>query len=352
MNIYLLVSVSRFNALILSKGVNEYIRVKNEDCGISFLIDNKDAWKGAVILPTSDMAEKSLDAHFNELIEYYVFPNACQQGVVGTFMNKQLQVVLASESGLHVPISFRHRRDEKLPNDIIYPCVVKPQNSTTGQKGTLHICYNDTEILHAEETLHANDFLVQQYIDKEYELLLIGCRFPDGRIWLPGVFRKERWFNRGDDATYGLITTKVENLFSRQAEVCTFLERLDYYGPFSIEFGVKSGISYFYEINLRNDGTSHYFYKAGIYIPYIYYLANMNMLKDADLVVPEVCYIFMDEFGDIMNMLKARISFRCWWYDLRHASVYKYFKAGDILPFLAITPRRIIATIYRFLKSD
>ena len=349
----LLVSISRFNAVTLSKGVKEYKRVKNEDYGISFLMDRKNIWKGAVIFPTSDLAEQALDAHFNELKGFYYFPHAGRQNAVGAFLDKQLQVKLASASGLHVPISFRHKRGEVLSNDIVFPCIVKPQNSTTGKKGIMHICHNSAEVQQAEEAMrHADDFLLQQYIDKEYELLLIGCRLPNGQVWLPGIFQKKRWYLRGGDASYGLITTQVDELFSQQMEVGAFLDKLGYYGPFSIEFGVEDNTPYFYEINLRNDGTSHYFYKAGICIPYIFYLANTNVLKEADLVVPKVHYTFIDEFGDIVNVRETRLSFRQWWHDLRYASAYKIFQAGDMKPFLAMMPRRVIALLYRSFKSN
>lgn len=350
----LLVSTSCFNAVTLSKGVKRHKRVDDEEQGVTFLLDKKEVWRDAVILPTSDKAESALDTHFDQLRLYYRFPHAGQQGAVGRLMGKRLQVEMAADSGLHVPATVRYRKGDPLPEGIVYPCIAKPQNSTTGQKEIMCACRNATELKQAVETPHhADDFLVQQYIDKEYEVLLIGCRLPDGRTWLPGAFKKERWYLKGGDASYGVISTQVDKFFPQQAEVCAFLERLGYYGPFSVEFGMMGGVLYFYEINLRNDGTSHYFHKAGIYVPYIYYLANMGTLEDAELTVPPSRnHTFIDEFGDLANMRKTKLSFRRWWYDLRHASSYKYFQAGDLKPFLAMAPRRIAASFYRLIKSN
>lgn len=349
----LLVSESCFNTVLLSRGVKEYKRVDSEALGISFLISRKEAWRNAVILPTSDKAESALDAHFNELAGYYRFPHAGKQGVVGALMGKQLQVKLAAEAGLYVPVTVRYKKGERLPEGIMYPCIVKPQNSTTGKKEILHKCQSKDEVLQAvTASRHIEDFLIQQYIDKEYEVLLIGCRLPDGRTWLPGVFKKERWYLKGGDASYGIITTKTEKYFSYLSEVYAFIERLGYYGPFSLEFGLMDGIPYFYEINLRNDGTSHYFHKAGIFVPYIYYRANTNTLKMDDLNMPETSYTFIDEFGDLTNMKATGLSFRRWFHDLRHASAYKYFCWGDIKPFLALAPRRIVAALFRIFKSN
>ncbi len=349
----LLVSESRFDTVLLSKGVKEYKRVDSEAQGVSFLISRKEAWRNAVILPTSDKAENALDAHFNKLAGYYRFPNAGKQGAVGSLMGKQLQVKLAEESGLHVPMTVRYKKGQRLPEGIIYPCIVKPQNSITGKKEILHKCQTKDEVLQAvTASRHAEDFLIQQYIDKEYEVLLIGCRLPDGRTWLPGAFQKKRWYLKGGDASYGIITTQTGKLFPHLSEVYAFLKRLDYYGPFSLEFGMMDGVPYFYEINLRNDGTSHYFHKAGIFVPYIYYRANTNTLKIDDLTIPETSYTFIDEFGDLVNMKAIGLSFRRWFHDLRHASAYKYFCRGDIKPFLALAPHRLAAALFHMFKSN
>ena len=113
------------------------------------------------------------------------------KGAVGSLMGKQLQVKLAEESGLHVPMTVRYKKGQRLPEGIIYPCIVKPQNSITGKKEILHKCQTKDEVLQAvTASRHAEDFLIQQYIDKEYEVLLIGCRLPDGRTELPGAFQK------------------------------------------------------------------------------------------------------------------------------------------------------------------
>ena len=350
----LLVSASRFNAVTLSKGVRKHKRVDDEEQGVAFLLGKKEEWREAVILPTSDKAESALDAHFDRLYPHYRFPHAGKQGAVGRLMDKRLQVEMAAEAGLHVPATVRYRKGDPLPEGIVYPCIAKPQNSTTGQKGIMRTCRDASELLRAVEVSHhADDFLVQQYIDKEYEVLLIGCRLPDGRTWLPGAFKKERWYLKGDDASYGVISTRVDEFFPQQAEVCTFLERLGYYGPFSVEFGVMDGVHYFYEINLRNDGTSHYFHKAGIFVPYIYYLANTGTLEETGLaVLPSRNHTFIDEFGDLVNLRETKLSFRQWWHDLRHALAYKYFQAGDLKPFLAMAPRRIAASLYRLIKSN
>ena len=83
---------------------------------------------------------------------------------------------------------------------------------------------------------------------------------PDHTILIPGVFKKLRW-DESNDGSYGyLMPFKYDNNYKA---IRLFLESINYVGLFSFEFGECEDILYFYEANLRNDGTSHYFYQSG-----------------------------------------------------------------------------------------
>lgn len=347
----LLVAESKFNAMLLSNWVKEYQIVDNETLGVEFLLKKKDEWHGATILPTSDKAESVLDNHYDQLKAFYFFPNAGKQGKVNFLMDKNRQVKIAAESGLFTPATFSYRINSEFPQNIVYPCIVKQQKSIVGAKSLLKICSNENELRSViENSKNTSDFLIQQYIDKEYDLLLIGCRLANGKTWCPGIFKKERWYLNGSDGSYGIISTLVENYFSQMNEVNDFLTALNYYGPFSIEFGVFNNKPYFYEINLRNDGTSHYFHNAGVYIPYIWYLANNNALRTEHLAISGKEYTFIDEFGDMINLVTTNLPIKKWIHDFKHASTYKYFVPYDIKPFLALAPRRLASSIYKMFK--
>lgn len=347
----LLVSTSRFNMVLLSHGVTNYQIIKTEKDGIDFLLKNKEQNQNAVVFPTSDKAESLLDIYFDDLKEIYIFPHTSFAGGVNAIMDKCLQVQLAKQAGLNTPETIFYTRGTKLPvKSIIYPCIIKQANSTTGQKKILKICYNEMDLKSAiASNHHTQDFVIQRFINKDYELLLIGCRMPNGDIWIPGVFKKLRWYLNGGDASFGIISTKVTQYFQQLKEVQTFLCELGYVGPFSIEFGIENNTPFFYEINLRNDGTSHYFHKAGIFIPYIYYLASINRLQVSDYAIRPIEYKFIDEFGDIVNLRATDLSVLQWLKDLKQAKVYKYYLKQDVKPFLAIAPRRILSSIYKLL---
>lgn len=344
----LLVEKNRLNSAIFSNAVSEYKIVHNEAQGVSFLIDKKDIWKNATIIPTSDNAVNILNKNFSSLSDYN-FPHSLGNSFE-LLLDKKIQTKIANESGITVPLTFEYRKGEKLPNNIIYPCIVKPQNSTTGKKFVMNECYTEKELLNAIHSVnHTNDFLIQQYVNKEYELLLIGCRFKNDQVWIPGIFKKERWYQKGNDGSYGIISTDVKKFYPNLDRIDDFLKKLNYYGPFSIEFGVVDNMPFFYEINMRNDGTSHYFHKAGIYIPYIYWLSNNIELETIDLNIERREYRFIDELGDFIN-IGANLSIKKWISELKTAMAYKYYDKSDLKPFLFLAPRRIIATIYKKIR--
>lgn len=346
----ILISNSRIDSILFSKYVKKYKIVDNEKEGIEYILRNKKEWSGSVIIPTSDGAESFLDNNLDNLKDFYSFPHSKKQGSVNRLMDKIKQVEIADKSGLYTPRTFSYSRGCNLPKNIKYPCLVKPQKSISGCKEAIKICKNKRELISAlNKPVFTTQFLIQQYINKDYELLLIGCRLPNGCLYIPGVFKKDRWYMEGNDASFGTISTDVSQYFSQLSEVESFINTMNFYGLFSIEFGVEKGKPYFYEINFRNDGTSHYFHKAGIYLPYIYFLSNIGCLEKKELRLKSSSYLFIDELGDFINLKSTNLSISEWFSNLREAKAYKYFSKHDILPFLLMLPRRVLATLYKMI---
>lgn len=348
-NTLLLVSCEKRNMILKSKAVKDYVVVTTEEEAMRWLLNHANEANGAVLLPTSDKAESLMDLHSEELGKFYSFPHAKHQGDITRMMDKDVQVEMAQKAGLNVPTTAYYQRGDSIPEGIAYPAIVKQERSTEGRKRKMLVCNEENDLMNAVEHLpETNDFLIQQYVRRNYELLLIGCRLSDGRVWMPAVFKKERWMLKGGDGSYGIISTKVNNFFQQIGEVKRLLEDMDYYGPFSIEFGVEQGKPYFYEVNMRNDGTSHYYYSLGVNVPYIYYLDRTGNLKESDLEVQDAEHFFIDEFGDMRNLFHG-LSLPRWISDLRKAKAFKYYWKGDNRPFRAQAPRSIVGSIYKML---
>lgn len=333
-----------------SRYVKDYIVVRSESEMVDILKNASVNGKKSVLIPTSDHIASALDINFNDLRNSYMFPHSSKQGDVTYYMKKDVQADIAKHAGLNVPYTVYYHRSDSIPHDIPYPVVVKQEQSIEGRKREMLICNNKTELEHAINFLSdTHEMLIQQFVNKEYELLMIGCRFSDAKIWIPAVFKKDRWMLNGGDGSYGIISTHINKWFNQYEEVKRMIMNMDYYGLFSIEFGVEKGKAFFYEVNLRNDGTSHYFNAAGIVMPYIYYLDCMGINTDRYLKLPEVEYHFIDEFGDLRNLFREHLTLKRWLRELKEAKAYKHHWHGDWAPLFTIAPKEILMAIARLI---
>ena len=112
-----------------------------------------------------------------------------------------------------------------------------------------------------------------------------------------------------------------------------FLEYIDYHGLFSVEYGLLDNKAYFFEVNLRNDGTSDYFRQAGANIPlaYVYSSAGLDYSHIPTKVQGKSLYI--DELFDVENVLTGKVSRRQWKQDMEQANVFKYYDKEDMEPY-------------------
>lgn len=137
---------------------------------------------------SSDMykcnAAQFVDSHEPALTRFYITPMRGAQ--LGTMMNKDAQCLLAQECGFTIPKSFIYKRGDQFPGDLEYPLLLKPVNSTHGEKSDIHICSNYHEVeISLLQTSSCPLFIVQEYIEKEYEINLIGVRTEHG-VYVPG----------------------------------------------------------------------------------------------------------------------------------------------------------------------
>ena len=334
----------------LSKYATHIKQIREVEEGIDFLLHQYPAQEASktVVIPTSDLIASVLDEHYGELSSRYIFPNAGGSVRLSTIMDKRLMTEMAAESGLTVPQTLEYVCGDVLPEAIPFPCMVKPAKSIEGSKSEMRVCQNMTELKAATANhFQGHKLLLQQYIEKEYDILLLGCRCPNGKVFLSGVFQKERWLLFGNDGTFGKITTNIEHWFDKK-NVELFLEKLNYMGPFSIECGVQDGKSYFYEINLRNDGTSHYFDNTGFCVPHAW---TKECMGEAVTYTGEGEYYFIDEFGDIMNVVNKNCTFKEWCRNKNMATAFKYKNKTDWKPMLIIWPYMMAFVVKKSLQK-
>lgn len=334
----------------LSKYVTRTKQVNTVEEGVQYLINSYKVHSGekTIIIPTSDSVASEMDLHYDALSPKFMFPNAGNAGSLTAIMDKALMTSIAKDAGLSTPMTIEYTCGDALPEHIPFPCLIKPAKSIEGTKSQIKICYNLNEIESAVSALkNRQHILIQQLINKEYDILLLGCRCPNGKVFLSGVFKKERWVSVGEDGSFGLITTDYSQWFNKGV-VEQFLSKLNYVGPFSIECGVEKGIPYFYEINLRNDGTSHYFDLTGFCTPYAWVMECTGNKVDYS---SKGEYYFIDEFEDFVNVAAGNCTFKEWRRDKKRASVFKYKCSDDRKPMLVIFPYMVARTIKTIVKT-
>ena len=285
-----------------------------------------------VLFTPSDEIIEFVDQHKEELEEYYVIPGTRVQGLLTSIDDKNTMTELARKLGFLVPSSQRLSRGMDI-NDVTYPVIVKPAHTIPGYKNEFKF-----KICHSQQSLRKtlkyvreeSEFILQQYIPKKSVALVYGARMKEGNVEIAGTLIKDRFIANGD-GSHGYLQADLPIGVERD-KIEAFLEEINYYGLFSFEYGLCNDKAYFFEVNLRNDGTSHYFHQAGANIPLAWYFNSIGLSYDeiCTEITNEAWYI--DEIFDITNVWSRNISRKQWISDMKQATIYKYYHKEDMLP--------------------
>lgn len=285
--------------------------------------------KKPLVIACSDEVSSIMDMRYQQFISQCNFFNAGRSGRITEFMDKQKQLNLAKECGFSAPSSI-----DSLPNDIDvevvkYPCFVKPKASIYGGKN-IAVCQSKEELLTALNNYHPEyNVLVQDYIQKEYEIVVLGLSVGD-KVVIPGFIQKHREERGG--TTFSTVRP-VSELSPHVVAACKkLIAEIGYNGLWGIEC-IKQGSDYFFlELNMRNDATTYALKVAGVNLPDLYrhlvestdYTLSINPVRKIQAIV---------EFNDFNFVLKGKIGLFQWIREYRGAEC-KYFHANDdLLPY-------------------
>lgn len=316
-----------------SKYCNHYHFIKSNDEGLNYLLENfSQEKKKPIIITSGDGIAVFIDQHKIELERYFIIPGTSKQGLQEKYTDKNTMTQLAEEIGILCPKSIYCRWDSNV-NDVTYPCLIKPAHQKPGHYNEFKfkICNTKAELKRVLKIVrHDSEFILQDYIPKEKDLLVYGSRMWDGKTILAGAMIRDRWADSGS-SSHGLMTKNIPTCIDI-VKISNFLDRIDYHGVFSFEYGMVGEKAYFFEVNLRNDGTSHYFYQSGANIPLAYAYSCVG--EDYTQVNTEVIEDrwFIDEVFDFENVIKGIISKKQWKADMKQATVFKYYDKNDVEP--------------------
>ena len=270
--------------------INEIYSVQDYQEGIDFIAMQLVQETPTVIIPCGDEAALLLESNREKLSEHFLF-----QGVtnctMSEAMDKYCQTQIAHDSGFDVPMSFKMRKDDALPEEMPFPIIIKPLVSCQGMKSDIRVV-NDMEgfeRLRGEIFANTSEVIVSEFIQHgDNELNMIGCALKNGRCIVPCFIRKLRVHpkSRGSVsvAEIGPIEKSHERIVDSIAE---FIRRIGYVGLFSVELmgDMSTGRMFFIEANLRNDALNPFVVKAGVNLPYLHVqdLMGEELRKDIPL---------------------------------------------------------------------
>lgn len=225
-------------------------------------------YSGEILLCTNDKAAKWIDDNEPRLSTRFTTPMRGKH--LGDLFEKPTQCAMAEKFGITVPKSRIYTRGSAFPEDIEYPILLKPADSNAGEKSDIHICHNKAEVDEAlKQESSCTTYIVQEYIQKEYEINMIGVSTDHGVV-IPGGIKKIRHYpTTYSPCSYGRFMS-ASDLGVDVRPIQDMVEAIGYRGPFSVEFLRKDGKNYFMEINFRHDGLAYAATAAGANLPQMY----------------------------------------------------------------------------------
>lgn len=326
-----------------NKSINNYVRFSKYINKIDYLSKDedllpllRDEYKGesekVAILCGGDDAVALLDIHYDELKDRFLIFNCGERGKINYYLKKINQFSVAEQAGLTLIKTWQVKNGE-VPKDMVFPCLTKGCNSTTSTKADMHICHTREELQRFVED--GKEYLVQEFIEKEYELNCVCMSYNQGQdIIAPCVIRKIRddigrqsaYFHTDSFANYPEFDRKV---------LARIAKTLHYEGIFSVEVIYSKGKYYFLEINLRNDGCGYLYTAAGCNYPYLWGQYAAGQLKEIEVKkISAENQTYMMSEQDMRNLFERKVGLISWLKQFVSCDAFYILSWRDPLPFI------------------
>lgn len=293
------------------------------DCCWDILLELSRTYKDSFLICSNDKAAKWVDERERELSSFFKTP--MRGNSLGILFDKPEQCELAKEFGITIPLSFNYKRGEFFSQSVGFPVLLKPSNSNSGEKSDIHICQNIKDV---NEALNLSsvcqDFICQEYIEKDFEINLIGVSTDNGVV-IPGGIKKIRHYPTiYSPCSYGRFLPAAM-LDIDIGPVAAMVESVGYRGPFSVEFLRKGNKSYFMEVNFRHDGLAYAATASGVNLLRMYLEGSPSKYKVSPIYM-------MDLSIDYCHVKDKNISHWHWIKDFIKTGCQLNFNWRDPMP--------------------
>lgn len=275
-----------------------------------------------VIIAVTDEAVHQLDLNAERLSPHFHFFGTKEVGQLTRYMDKLEQDNTAESIGMNVPANYT-------PDNIGYPCLLKPLASIAGGKRVL-ICRSKEDYDNYIAQFPITTFQIQQYLPKDQEIVLVGLSI-NGDVHIPAYVLKHREMAGGTTySTVYFINELDAEVVSQSKEL---IAAIGYEGLFGIEFIRCEDKYWFIEVNLRNDATCYAVAAAGVNLPEAYVMAKRGENIQEIVTSPIQTINAMVEFRDFEFVLKREIGVLDWLRQRNQCKCRYFYSQADPKPY-------------------
>lgn len=324
---------SKTDLVISSYYTSNIITAKDpQSCIEKLLSTDFDEDSKIPIIATCDKAALTLEQNVDRLKDQFIFEYSSKYQL-HYLVKKENQVRLAAEVGFNVPKSWNLKDSKVIPDDVCFPCIIKPLVSCEGAKSDIRVCHTMDELIENLNTLHfTHNILLQQYIERDYEISILGCGLTSEKCLVPAVENKLTLYPKH----VGLeCLANVQPLMddSIKSNIERLITSIGYVGLFSVEMmhSKTDGKFYFTEINLRNDGAESFITKYGANLP----LNHIEDLLGLPLTEQKEFYpgFYIWEMHHFLSLIHRNISIYTWLKEIKQSNGFLLYFKDDTRPF-------------------
>lgn len=333
-DVLLLINGSKQGVASASRYCKHYRTTKSIEEAVKYLEENypeqEHPLNKAVLIPGGDAYSVASAEYYDSLHKRFHLMCTTDPQVLIDVTDKDEMGKAAKKAGLLIPKAQKYSvgtMDITVP----FPVILKPIETEGRVEFKTKVLKSKEELEHFKKFLNPhNTYLMQQFIPRSHDIVVYGCRLPNGETKLAGHHTLERWSDDGG-GSYGHLSPEIPNYLQADA-LKRLLDNIDYHGLFSAEYGFCNGKAYFYEVNLRNDGFCHLSFQAGANLPLLWVSNCLNLGIDASPVMTNAV-VGMNEIYDFTNVLRGNISYKRFKQDKKEAEAFHFYDPNDLQPY-------------------
>lgn len=333
-DITLVVTGRKQGVATASRYCKNYYIAHTLEKSVEYMIENypeqdEDSNK-AFLFPGGDGASLGIAENYDLLVKRFFLMCTTDPKVLIKVTDKNEMGRCAHEAGLLIPESQPYKYGDTTIN-VPFPALLKPVHVEGRTEFKTKLLQNKDDLFSFSKMLnHKNTYILQQYINKSCDVVVYGCRLPDGTLKLAGHHTLERWSDDGG-GSYGHLYPEIPDYLNPKG-LAKLFDIIDYHGLFSAEYGMMDGKASFYEVNLRNDGFCHLSFQAGANLPLLWIQSCLNMPLTASSKMTSAV-VGMNEIYDVINVWRGNISWQKYKSDKAEAKAFHFYDPQDMQPY-------------------